>query len=131
MRCLCAHCGKPAELVTGERIYQHRPDLYSLNFWLCEPCSAYVGCHKAGVGYGDGTAPLGTPANAELREWRKITHSCVDAYWKSGWMKRKMVYTTLTAHMNLGKAAHIGEFNKEQCTKAIKITENELLWSKK
>ena len=39
----CPYCGKDAALVTGDKIYPHRPDLYDRNFWLCTACDAYVG----------------------------------------------------------------------------------------
>lgn len=63
----CDYCGDAAKLVTGKAIYPHRPDLFRLHFWQCEPCGAYVGCHKKEGGNGDGTKPLGRIANAELR----------------------------------------------------------------
>lgn len=43
---ICDYCGNKAAQVTGRKIYPHRPDLFSLRFWHCEPCKAWVGCHK-------------------------------------------------------------------------------------
>ena len=71
----CPYCNNPAVLVGGDVIYPHRPDLYEKKFWQCDPCDAYVGCHRPGVGYGDGTRPLGRLANAELREAKKNVHT--------------------------------------------------------
>ena len=47
----CPYCSRRAMLVTGQVIYPHRPDLHDLNFWLCDHCKAYVGTHKAGLGW--------------------------------------------------------------------------------
>lgn len=65
----CPYCLKLADLVTGERIYPHRADLHSLQFYLCSDCNAYVGCHKRSNG-----APLGRLANAELRAAKNKAH---------------------------------------------------------
>lgn len=58
----CPYCERHAELVGGEVIYPHRPDLGSKKFWLCTPCNAYVGCHAGD----DGTRPLGRLTAADL-----------------------------------------------------------------
>ena len=71
----CPYCEKVPELVTGDKVYPHRKDLYSKWFWRCEPCNAYVGCHP-------GTKnPLGTLANQELRAWRLQAHHAFDPIW--------------------------------------------------
>jgi len=61
MTIICNYCGNNAEMVSGDAIYPHRPDLYHRKFYRCQPCGAYVGCHE-------GTdKPLGRLANAELQ----------------------------------------------------------------
>lgn len=82
----CPYCGGDAALVTGQSIYPHRQDLKTLNFWICRPCDAYVGCHRQGVrvpgiGISDGTLPFGTLANAETRAARKAAHQAFDPLW--------------------------------------------------
>ncbi|MFV9178163.1 zinc-finger-containing protein, partial [Serratia marcescens] len=42
----CDYCGKPAALVRGFVIYPHRKDLANGYYWSCDPCGAYVGCHR-------------------------------------------------------------------------------------
>lgn len=87
--------------------------------YLCKPCNAYVGVHRGS------TTPLGTLANAELRELRKASHEVLDKYWKPGPSKmtnRSVVYRLLASIMSLRpKDAHIGMFNEWQCHEVIKI----------
>lgn len=59
---ICDYCNKDAELVGGDIIYPHRPDLYELKFYYCAVCEAWCGCHRGT------TKPLGRLANAELRQ---------------------------------------------------------------
>lgn len=118
MKVACDYCGKPARLVTGSTIYPHRPDLVHLRFWVCDPCSAYVGCHKNS----DRHVPLGRLANAELRTWKQHAHSNFYPIWKSGSMNRRDAYTWLADEMNLDlKRCHIGMFNVEQCKRVVQI----------
>jgi hypothetical protein len=127
----CTYCGNNAELVTGERIYPHRPDLYALSFWLCAPCDAYVGCHKKGanvpaIGESDGTLPLGSLANAELRMWRQAAHSVLDPIWKSKQMGRRDVYRKLAKHLGIRyRLCHISLFGIDRCQKAIEFLKKE------
>ena len=82
---LCPFCLNRANLVSGKQVYPHRPDLYALKFWLCEPCDAYIGCHKEGARFkvgnthytSDGTAALGTLADAKTRKVRKLIEACI------------------------------------------------------
>lgn len=124
----CAHCGEDCTLVTGKEVYPHRSDLFSLFFWVCAPCNARVGCHKNGnVCDGvksDGTLPLGTAANAELRNSRMAIHQMVDPIWQQAKHRgkaRKIVYTVLTSygklHGYLGPddTYHTGHLSQQQC----------------
>lgn len=118
----CAYCNKPAELVGGEEIYPHRPDLYQKKFWRCRPCKAYVGCHKPNVGYGDGTRPLGRLANAELRAAKSAAHAAFDPVWQNGFVRRGSAYAWLADKLGIQpKQCHIGEFDVEQCKRVVQI----------
>ena len=107
----CQYCNNPSKLVIGKELYPHRPDLYSLKFWQCKPCNAYVGCHK------DSNRPKGSLANKPTREARKRAHAAFDPLWKSGQMKRGEAYKWLSE--KLGKQIHIGESDVEMCNKVI------------
>jgi len=113
---ICQYCNKPAKLVQADVIYPHRPDLADKYFWVCNPCNAYVGCHRAGVGHGDGTRPLGILANPELRLARAAIHAKLDPLWKSGKCTRRQAYAALADAMDIPAwECHVAMFNLEQC----------------
>jgi hypothetical protein len=111
----CDYCYFEAELVSGDKIYPHRGDLFSKMFWRCVSCDAYVGCHP-------GTSqPLGRLANAELRRAKQAAHKAFDPLWQSGKMSRTQAYRRLAEQMGMSqKECHIGMFTTQQCEEAIK-----------
>lgn len=120
-RVFCAYCGKEAEFVGGITLYPRRKDLHHLNFWLCEPCGAYVGCHAENASPGeDGTRPLGRLANAELRAAKQRAHAIFDPIWKNGELTRPAAYRWLARELGIeDEACHIGEFDIDQCQAVI------------
>lgn len=132
MTCKCPYCKQPAQLVTGSSIYPHRPDLWNLRFWKCEPCDAYVGCHKKGAYFyvggakivSDGTIPLGRLANAELRMAKSEAHAAFDPLWRDGGMTRSAAYKWLAHKMGLPAGeCHIGEFDVAQCKEVKRLAD--------
>lgn len=114
----CDYCSRPAELVGGQTIYPHRPDLFDLKFWLCTPCNAYVGCHKTSPNH----APLGRLADPELRKWKQLAHAAFDPPWKAGAVKRSHAYIWLSVKMGIPlNDCHIGRFNVDQCRRVVEI----------
>lgn len=112
---VCAYCGEWGELVTGQDIYPHRPDLYEKKFYRCAPCNAYVGCHP-------GTAePLGRMANAELRQAKSAAHAAFDPLWKSRKMRRNKAYAWLAERLGVSREnCHIGMFDVDQCRRVVR-----------
>lgn len=120
----CPYCGADAELVTGDMIYPHRPDLHSKNFWRCAPCRAWVGCH------GSSENALGRLANAELRAWKARAHAAFDPLWQRK-MKRESIskkkargagYAWLGRQLGVGAdECHIGLFDIETCKRVVEI----------
>ena len=121
----CMHCALSAvRLVGGLTIYPHRADLADLNFWRCDQCGGYVGCHR-------GTdRPLGRPAARALRALRQRVHSdYLDPIWKNaprfgrdGRASRTVVYKYLRVMMGLSKEeCHVALFDNRQCLDAIEI----------
>lgn len=118
----CPYCKSMAKLVLGSDIYPSRPDLARLNFWQCAPCDAYVGCHKAGCGFGDGTRPLGKLANAALRRARNRAHAAFDPFWRASSMTRRNAYSWLAQKLALPvKRTHIAEFDEATCERVIEL----------
>lgn len=126
MKPICGYCKREAELVSGDVLQPGRTDLSSKNFWRCQVCDAWVGCHapaQAGgtEGLGDGTVPMGTLANAELRRWRSTAHALFDPLWQSGKMSRVQAYGWLSKTMRLPREqCHIGMFDVGQCKAVVR-----------
>lgn len=121
----CPYCSQRARLVTGRVIYPRRPDLGHKKFWHCAPCGAYVGCHDAGVGQGNGTKPLGRLANAELRAAKQRAHRAFDMLWLDKPNKRRArlaAYAWLAEAMGLPvEQCHIGEMDVAQCDRVVSL----------
>ena len=113
---LCPYCKAPAELVTGVEIYPHRSDLFKKNFWNCNPCNAYVGCH-------DGTVnPLGRLANEKLRRMKRWAHDVFDPLWKEKGVKRGEAYLRLARSLGIPmEECHIGMFSEQMCMRVVEI----------
>lgn len=122
----CDYCGRQAELVAGDVIYPHRPDLFEKRFWRCVPCDAFVGCHAPGNGYGDGTRPLGRLANAELRRAKMRAHAAFDPLWKAKGMRRREAYAWLAEQLSIEfDQCHIGMFDVNRCHEVVAIVSNQ------
>lgn len=131
----CPYCGAAAQLVTGAKLYPHRPDLAHLKAWQCYPCAASVGCH-------DGTTtPKGPLADGPTRRARMAAHAAFDPLWQR-WRDaypgevrvpaqvrgaaRGRAYAWL-AHQ-LGIAAedcHIGHMDAAQCERVVEVIRRE------
>lgn len=122
---ICHYCHQNANLVSGDVIYPHRPDLFHKKFWQCNPCRAFVGCHDANIGYGDGTRPLGILANAQLRKAKKSAHYAFDPLWRGQNMTRKEAYVWLAKQLNIPvNQCHIGMMNLDMCTRTVEVISN-------
>lgn len=125
---VCTHCQGNTVLVSGGEIYPHRPDLFDRYFWLCRPCEAWVGCHRAQKQvnakgkeiWSNGAMPLGSVANRELRVLRHRVHALFDPMWKSGAKTRVEAYDWLSGVLGVASGrAHVAWMNVEQCKVAI------------
>lgn len=122
---ICDYCNSEAQLVGGDVIYPHRPDLHRLRFWQCVPCEAWVGCHKGTV------RPLGRLANAELREAKTAAHNAFDPFWKFNEfhgqkLKRSQAYKWLAERLGIEvEQCHIGMFDVETCKRVVEICINQ------
>lgn len=125
MAAICAHCGGECRLTDGKEIYPHRQDLAVLRFWMCNPCDAYVGCHKPGMSDNNplGDKPLGTAANAELRKLRQQVHGVVDPLWQNEKQRgraRQAVHKALTnighrlGFVDIGTSFHSSHLSPSQ-----------------
>lgn len=116
MEVICPYCEKPARFVTGREVYPHRRDLWAQKFYLCSPCSAWVGCHKS-TG-----KPFGRLANFQLRTIRSRAHAAFDPIWKDGPTTRKDAYKWLAKEIGIEFAVcHIGDFDEAMCQRVIDV----------
>jgi hypothetical protein len=113
---MCQYCGAAAQIVPGDHIYPHRPDLRRKRFYYCDAGHdpAYVGQHQ-------GTKqPLGTLADAVTRYWRSQAHAAFDPVWQTGVLTRSAAYAKLAQLMGINKSdCHIGHFDYAQCKQVI------------
>lgn len=131
---LCPYCGAAAQLVTGAKLYPHRPDLAHVKAWQCYPCRASVGCH-------DGTiTPKGTLANGETKRARMRAHAAFDPVWKN-WQAaypgqrgtpnirqaaRGRAYRWLAEQLGIDfRRCHIGEFDVQACERVVAIIQEQ------
>lgn len=123
MKIYCCECLKKvdARLITGEKVYSHRPDLFSLQFWECPTCLNFVGCHSKTK---NKTKPLGCIANKEIKNARREIHKILDPIWKKGIVRRKEVYARLSE--KIGKKYHTAEIRSLKEAREIYLIVKEL-----
>lgn len=124
MRVVCPYCGADTVLIKGSLLYGSNSDASDLNFWICWPCDAYVGCHRGdSEGWDCGTKPLGTPAKKELRMARAELHGSFDKLWTEGRMRRTNAYSWLAKRLGISvDECHIGMFDVDTCKRAMVVT---------
>lgn len=120
---ICRYCGGVIRLVPAETVYgasTERLGKRDEKIYQCQNCGARVGCHR-------GTSrPLGNVANEMLRLKRMETHQIFDAFWKRRHISRAAAYKWLAEKMDLPEdAAHIGDFEMDQCQKVIDLCRKE------
>lgn len=123
----CPYCGSKVNLVSGDKIYPHYPQIKRLKkkkFWVCWPCNAYVGCHEKSVFTNfKSDVPFGRLANKELRWYKVRVHELFDKYWMGKGRKvRTEAYQNFANLMDMDiKDCHIGMFDVKTCKKAIRL----------
>jgi hypothetical protein len=118
----CRYCGPNTPVFLGHhdeiygRAYGEWPYLY-----LCENCEAYVGLHP----FTD--IPLGTLANAELRQARKANKAKFITLQRAKSWSRSRAYQWLADQMGIKvEECHWGWFEIGQCEQAGDICNLEL-----
>jgi len=97
-----------ARLTDGGEIYPHRPDLAPKQFWKCDTCKNYVGCHPSNDRKKT-PVPLGCIPTPEIRKARNHIHALIDPLWKSGRIKRTAMYAKMSEA--LGYVYHSDEIS--------------------
>lgn len=113
MKGYCCECQKDVdcELVNGDVIYTHRPDLYHLEFVRCPICHNYAGRYK-------GEHP--TLPTAQVRSCRYKAHRALDKIWRDK-AKKGEYYKFMSDHF--GKDFHWGMVrSNDEADEALKMT---------
>ncbi|MBI3346954.1 MAG: hypothetical protein HY020_07050 [Burkholderiales bacterium] len=125
----CPYCFSAVELVTGADVFPERLELADRNIWRCTLCDASVGCHKAGARVlrsdgielvSDGTLPMGSLADEELRAARTETHRLFDGLWKPypAGMSRAEAYAWMAKLLTIPfEDAHVASLSYDECVK--------------
>ena len=117
MKALCCECKRhvECELVKGDSIYPHRPDLYDLSFLRCPFCGNYTGR------YDSEKAVLPTK---HIRSCRYKAHRTLDKIWRD--RKQRAKYYKYMSDC-FGRDFHWGEVEcDEVADKALELTLNYL-----
>lgn len=115
MRAYCCECKKSieCELVNGNVIYPHRPDLCDLELFRCPICGNYTGKYEG--------ERIVLPTK-HIRICRYMAHRALDKIWKD--KKKKAEYYTYMSN-RLGRDFHWGEVEcDEVADKALELTLN-------
>lgn len=121
---ICPYCNQISELVKGDAIYPHREDLAGKDFYRCQPCRAWVGCHRGTL------VPLGRLANAELRRAKGAAHAAFDRLWRQKMQRdrcskrvaRGAGYAWLARELSIDPAAcHIGMMDVAACNRVTEL----------
>lgn len=115
----CPYCTRPAVLLASSATLYGGRDFGPA--WACEPCGAWVGCHKGG------RRPLGRLADKALRAAKQRAHAAFDPMWKGGEMSRRGAYAWLADALGIApKACHIGMFDEATCARVVDAVEQQL-----
>lgn len=108
-------------MITGEKAYPHRKDLYQKRFWQCPKCFNFVGTHNKGYG----RAPLGCIPNKDMKKIRMQIHAILDPIWQNKTMSRTEVYQKVSSR--LGYEYHTAELRNLDDAKKVYLIVKELL----
>ncbi len=117
----CRYCSSPVVLTSNATLYRRSYGKWPY-IYLCTCCKAYVGLHP-------GTdLPLGTLANAHLREKRQKSKLVFNELMWLTQASRTKMYLFLAWEMNLHPSqCHFASFEATDCDRAERICAHYLL----
>ena len=115
----CPYCGSRAFLRPASVINKtEQPDAGAM-FYVCArypACDAYVTAHTANH------KPMGTLANRQLRQKRRIAHVVFSQLWQNELMSKKEAYRWLQMQLGVDpEDAHIARFSDYRCEETIRL----------
>jgi hypothetical protein len=92
----CCTCESEVQcnLINAKEAYPHRDDIYG-DFWQCQNCKNFVGCH-AGIK----KRPLGCIPTPEIKNARRKLHEIIDPLWQKGKISRGDLYKKISGYMD-------------------------------
>ena len=118
----CPYCRSQAFLRPASLVHQGKNTEPGEEVYVCARypfCDSYVSAHRRSH------LPMGTLANRELRNKRRLAHAAFDQLWESGLMSRKEAYHWLQMQMGLPEEeAHIGNFSEYRCDQVIRLCDS-------
>lgn len=115
----CRYCGGSVILCDSSTVYRGKS--YG-NIYICVRCRAYVGANKK---TGE---PIGTLADAPLREKRKQARAAVEAWCRAEEIDRINTYKWLAEMLGLPvKETNIGLFEADACDQVIEIIRENMI----
>ena len=112
----CPYCASSVKLVNNSEIYGRSYGEWPWAY-CCTECDASVGLHPFT------SIPLGTLADAELRNARKEAKAAFNPVWQRGKMSRTAAYAWLAGAVNIAdvETCHIGWFGIDQCARVVEV----------
>ena len=108
----CPKCHSKALLRPASVVYGNKADP-NAKVYVCArypACDSYVNAHR------HTNQPMGTLADAVLRQKRRETHLELDRLWKNGLMSRAEAYRLIQFYLGVpSEDAHIGKFFVGRC----------------
>lgn len=121
---VCPSCAQPARLVSGNFLFPHLPKFSRAWFWLCGPCVAWTSC------YAGTRRPVGTVADARVREARRAAHEVFDPIWQ-GWAAnegasreaaRRTAYVWLQKELGMtADDCHFAKLGIAECLRVVQL----------
>lgn len=118
---ICPYCDASVKLVCNDKIYRRQYGEWPWAY-MCDnsDCGAYVGLHPFTA------IPLGTLADANLRNWRKRAKDAFNPLWQDGPEKkfgRSQAYEWLAGALDIldKDSCHIGWFDAATCARVIYV----------
>lgn len=116
----CPYCGSRALLRPAFVVYGKRAEDPSAPYYVCArypACDSYVAAHRRT------RLPMGTLANADLRQRRIRAHAALNRLWEDGLMSKRQAYLWLQAKLDLPEQeTHIGRFSEFRCEQVIQLS---------
>ena len=118
----CPYCGSKAYLRPASVLDKTEKEDHDAMFYVCgryPACDSYVTAHAAT------RMPMGTLANRQLRQKRRIAHLALNELWQSNIMTRKEAYRWLQVQLGLEpEDTHIAMFMDYRCGETVRLCRN-------